>query len=80
MSAMSRVRLPFRFRYWVVRQLHIYDINVTGKYKVVRQRTSLTVAGSELVDGPFDYQDDAVRALAFWHAQDERKTTRRMTR
>jgi hypothetical protein len=51
-----------------------------GKYKVVRQRTGLMAACVELVDGPFDYQEDAARALAFWYAQDERKTTRRTTR
>ncbi len=71
---------PFRFRYWVVRQTLYSDINVTGKYKVVRQRIGLFESGKELVDGPFDYQDDAVRALAFWYAQDERKDIRRTTR
>lgn len=55
--------MPFRRRYWLVKYF--------GKLEVRRGRINPAgfVSMETLVDGPFDTQEDAARALAFWQAQ-----------
>lgn len=61
--------LPFRHRYWLIRKPY------TG-LRVVRARlaTFATDGGCwDIADGPFDYQEDAARALQFWQHQAEKQ-------
>ena len=77
---MRHILLPFRLRFWVVRNTWIDSIEHEGLYKVVKARTQCGACGFgnyELVDGPFDTQEDAARALAFWQLQDGTQAPRR---
>ena len=62
-----RLICVFRFRYWVVYSR--YPATTGAKFLVVRGRLSPDSIDYILVDGPFDYQEDAARALAFWRHQ-----------
>lgn len=63
---MSWLKLPFRYRYWVV--LDHYD----QKVLVLRRRIGPAfMFGHLLIDGPFDSTEDSVRSMAFWRRQYE---------
>lgn len=68
---------PFSLRYWVIWS------NTKSQMIVAKSRLSpgndglhYSTLGVITLDGPFDSQEDAVRALHFWHMQYE-KTKRK---
>jgi hypothetical protein len=54
--------LPFRYRYWIIQDIW------TEVLYVVSSRTNPTwnTTYANLVDGPFDSNDETVRAMTFW--------------
>lgn len=64
------MNLPFRFRYWLFRG------HYTG-LTILRNRFNpesflggcQNIGYGDFLDGPFDTQEDAVRAMAFWSHQ-----------
>jgi hypothetical protein len=65
------MKLPFRRKFWVVRRNYTL-LPIT--YRVVKVRFSASTCDrftDEIVDGPFDYQEDAARAKSFWERQDQ---------
>jgi hypothetical protein len=58
---------PFGYKFWLVRDYKNF-------LKIQRGRTSSCVLWcDELVDGPFNSQEDAVHALHFWELQEQTK-------
>jgi len=57
--------LPFRYRYWLVydRSLDMLYV-MRGRLNPMWRQTTMPLA--HLLDGPFDSNEDTVRALEFW--------------
>ena len=62
----TRFRNPFRYRYWLVEcQVHLALIIRRSRFNPTRHCSSLL----ELIDGPFDSQEDIMHAQNFWLRQ-----------
>ena len=62
-------RLPLRLSYWVVFAKQMQQCTVIRQRLSPGNDSTYSTMGFVTLDGPFDDQEDAARALAFWTRQ-----------
>lgn len=75
----SNIKSPWRERYWLLREeasfpgmslpLGLIKEDSDRKFEVIRNKYKPMRCNYEVIDGPFDTQEDVVRAMAFWKSQ-----------